>query len=847
MSSRAYDYKLSLTGLAPFTVGNTVIGLSSNTVAEIVDASPLELKVKLANTYQSFIVGEAIISNTAIVQSYNAFINHSSNISSTTNVFAVPATYSLVELSDSITVYVDGLVAPRDTYVINSNNTIQFLPIETLNITTQNNLTVFSDVRTTKIFPDSNVSSLLVQVVTGNVEAASFISANFEGTILTANSVIADINDSPYISEKNAINQSPIVKLYSIYYPGEWYPPNNAGNPSGSGAGFPWPYGFPIRYAEVLGDEYYNQNPTVSYGGTPYRTQAMESDSIQVDSSGRIGEISLTISNFDGSISELVENKNILGFNSTRSTLALVNGELVQNIDPRTVSSNIFFNTSVQQSRGINAAWDYESTISQGDTWTPLRTDSRDLSGAVVDLVITYAKFLDYWPEHSSATSNLTITSYSWDISEALFQNMLVVNSAGTDIAYDVDFKPDGTKMYLVFGVDRFIREYVLTTPWDINSAISVQDFSIVSPDLIQRKIFFKPDGTLFYTAGGTTGTIYSYSLNNPWDISTASILNSFILSSQDPNPIDLFFKPDGSRMYVLGFFTDTVYEYSLSTSWDITTASLVQSKSVQTVENQPTTIYFKSDGTRMFIHGDNSKSINEFELSTAWDISTAILVQSRNFYTLETGFTRGMFFTDNGESLYIASWDSRASINKYSMVRSKIEVVSSDIYRIGDLIAADNTSNVATIYSIQDSTLEFYDNSLSTLTANSNLYIVNPDADSSAHVKHTFVLSNLEELDEIIAKFSLTSWLQYFKNILPKRKFYSTTCPFVYKGEDCKYPASGTGPIVGSNPTVQANGFFTFGNVSTTNIAEDICPKTLTACKLRKNLVNFGGFPNVQ
>ena len=585
MSTRAYDYKLSLGDTTNFTRGNTVIGLSSATVAEIIDVVDGELKVKLANTAQQYIIGENVVSNVAILRSFNAFINHSSNISGTTNVFALPATYSLVELTDTINVYVDGLVAPRDSYVINANSTIQFLPVEDLVSNTQGGLTVFSDVRQTQIFPTTDISSLQIQVVTGNVESASFVSANFEGTILSAASTVLDITDSPYIAEKNAIEQSAIVKLYSIYYPGEWYPPNNSGNPSNSGAGFPWPYNFPIRYAEVLADEYYDSSYAVAYGGITYGAKAIESDSIQIDASGRIGEISLTISNFDGSISNLVENKNILGFNSTRSTIEEVNGELVQNIDPRTVSSNIFFNAGVQQSRGVNAPWDYESTIAEGDTWSPFRKDSRDLIGAVVEIKLTYAKFLDYWPEYS------------------------LVKTANT------------------------------------NSAI----------------------------------------------------------------------------------------------------------------------------------------------------------------------------------------------------------VYSTSVYRVGDIVTSNTTSNSTSITNIIDNTLFFSNTSLNDLTTNSALYIVNEDADSSAHIKHTFTLSSLDELDEIIAKFSLTSWLQYFKQAVPKRKFYATTCPFVYKGEACKYPSSGVGAVVSSNPIIQANGFFTFGNVSTANIAEDLCSKTLTACKLRNNLVNFGGFPGAE
>lgn len=586
MSTRAYDYKLTLNSVVGFENQAVIIGDTSEAVAEIVsiDQNTSQLKVRMSNLYVDFIVGESILANSAILVTYNAFIDHSSNINGTNNVFVLPDTYSLVSLQDSISVYVDNKVVARDTYVINSNNTIQFLPIEKPLTVTAGTTTIFSDIRENVVFPTIDNDSLLIQVVTGNTLADSFISANFEGYTTTASSTLLEISDSPYISEKNATEQTALVKLYSIYYPGEWYPTKPSGNPSGSGDGFPWPYGFPIRYAEVLGDDVFDNNYSVYFGDTRFDTTAIESDSISIDGSGKINEITLTISNFDGSIADLVENRNILGYNVSRSTIAEVNGEQVQNIDPRTVAANIFFNAEVFAERGANAVWDYESTILEGDTWLPLRDDSRDLTGAVVEIKLTYAKFLDYWPEYSLITS-----------------------------------------------------------------------------------------------------------------------------------------------------------------------------------------------------------------------------------------------ITNNVANVY-----------------------SSSVYRVGDSLTGEATSNTANIINIVGNTLYLSNNSLNVLSANNRLLISNPDADSSAFVKHVFVLNSLEDLDELTAKFSLASWLQYFKQSVPKRKFYSSSCPFTYKGELCKYPSNGSGPIVGSVPQIQANGFFTINNASTENLNQDICAKTLTACKLRNNLVNFGGFPSV-
>jgi lambda family phage minor tail protein L len=132
-------------------------------------------------------------------------------------------------------------------------------------------------------------------------------------------------------------------------------------------------------------------------------------------------------------------------------------------------------------------------------------------------------------------------------------------------------------------------------------------------------------------------------------------------------------------------------------------------------------------------------------------------------------------------------------------------------------------------------------------LSAGTKLLIVNPDADPTSYVEYVFTVNRLDELDEFVAKFSLTNWLQYYKMKLPRRKFTNVTCPWVYKGQECKYPSSGTGTIVGSNPAISANGYFTYSNEPTESVNLDICSKTLTACALRRNLVNFGGFPGLK
>ena len=50
------------------------------------------------------------------------------------------------------------------------------------------------------------------------------------------------------------------------------------------------------------------------------------------------------------------------------------------------------------------------------------------------------------------------------------------------------------------------------------------------------------------------------------WDLSTASYDNvSFSVSSQESYPFGIFFKPDGTKMYVMGYSSGKVHQYSLT------------------------------------------------------------------------------------------------------------------------------------------------------------------------------------------------------------------------------------------------------------------------------------------
>ena len=101
----------------------------------------------------------------------------------------------------------------------------------------------------------------------------------------------------------------------------------------------------------------------------------------------------------------------------------------------------------------------------------------------------------------------------------------------------------------------------------------------------------------------------------------TPTFVDSFSISSQESNPSSVTFNNDGTKMFVLGFTGDDVNEYTLSTGFDVSTASFVDSFSIASQEFAPTGLAFNDDGTKMFILGQLGDDVNEYTLSSAYNL----------------------------------------------------------------------------------------------------------------------------------------------------------------------------------------------------------------------------------
>jgi DNA-binding beta-propeller fold protein YncE len=271
----------------------------------------------------------------------------------------------------------------------------------------------------------------------------------------------------------------------------------------------------------------------------------------------------------------------------------------------------------------------------------------------------------------------------AWDISTSR-QTLARSVSAEEINPTGIFFKPDGLKMYVVGTTGDDVNEYNLSEAWVVTTETFVQAFSVASQEIVPEGLFFKPDGLKMYIVGSAGDDVNEYDLSTAWDVSTASFLQSFSVSGQDTAPQDVFFKPDGLKMYVVGSGSNRVNEYDLTTAWDISTASFLQNFSVAAQDGTPTGMSFKPDGLKMYVIGQGSDNVNEYNLTTAWDVSTASFLQSFSV-GVDDITPQAVFFKPDGTAFYMVGQEND-NVYQYAVggfsVRSQTSQPNSVFFR---------------------------------------------------------------------------------------------------------------------------------------------------------------------
>ena len=252
----------------------------------------------------------------------------------------------------------------------------------------------------------------------------------------------------------------------------------------------------------------------------------------------------------------------------------------------------------------------------------------------------------------------------------ALGYNSVSFSVAGQDTQpLGIAFNNDGSKMYILGYTNDSVYQYTLSTPFDLATAsYDSVSFSVAAQDTNPYGIAFNSDGSKMYILGITSDSVYQYTLSTPFNLATASYDSvSFSVAGQDTAPFGIAFNNDGSKMYIVGNTNDTVFQYTLSTPFDLSTASYDNvSLSVAAQDTTPLGIAFNNDGSKMYILGNANDSVFQYTLSTPFNLSTASYDSVSFSFAGQDSSPFGIAFNNDGSKMYILG-NANDSVFQYS------------------------------------------------------------------------------------------------------------------------------------------------------------------------------------
>ncbi len=230
-------------------------------------------------------------------------------------------------------------------------------------------------------------------------------------------------------------------------------------------------------------------------------------------------------------------------------------------------------------------------------------------------------------------------------------------------VAAGITFKPDGSKMYITGQSADKILQYNLTTAFDVTSAALEESVNISTVENKPQDVKFNSDGTVIFILGTGDDGIDRWSLSTPYDISTITVANT-TSTSIGGDPRGFAFNNDGTKMFVLDGTDQQVEEYNLSTPYNPDTKTLTNTLANAKSSNYHQGLGFNADGSKMFVvKGEDStdnadNKIDEYALSTAFDISTATLTGTFSPTISNAADITGFAFNSSGTKMYHLDFD---------------------------------------------------------------------------------------------------------------------------------------------------------------------------------------------
>ena len=256
-------------------------------------------------------------------------------------------------------------------------------------------------------------------------------------------------------------------------------------------------------------------------------------------------------------------------------------------------------------------------------------------------------------------------------ISGASYDSVSFDFSSQFSYPFAFGFADSGTKMY---GQRQFsggtLYQYTLSTAYDISTAsYANKSYSFANG---ASGFVITPDGSSLYISANDGDAVYRYTFGTAFDASTLSNgTQMFSTSSVDTQPDMCKFNSDGSKFFLLGKSNNRIYEYSVSTAYDLTTATYSNNSLLVSAQAAgPLGFDFSADGTSLVVSDNTTDSVYLYTLTTGYDLTTATYSGTNFSVSSQDSAPGGMSFINNGSKLLILG-QANSLIYQYSTALS--------------------------------------------------------------------------------------------------------------------------------------------------------------------------------
>ncbi len=231
---------------------------------------------------------------------------------------------------------------------------------------------------------------------------------------------------------------------------------------------------------------------------------------------------------------------------------------------------------------------------------------------------------------------------------------------------YSILFDPTGIRMFLASFAGDKIYQYDLTDRYDI-STYSLDTSADVSGKETQLSgMCFGSDGMTLFVAGASSDSVHQYSLTTAYDITSITFQKSYT-PTEGANLRGIQIADNGTRLFIVLDSIDDIYVYDLSTANDLGTVTVDSGNTLLNVDAGLRQIYINEDGKSFMAIGANQDRVYQYTLSTAFDLSTATQTSYFSVNT-QTDTPAGFSFNGDKTKFFVSNMSSPSTVYQYSV-----------------------------------------------------------------------------------------------------------------------------------------------------------------------------------